>query len=143
MKKLEVKEKLNQLVSHYGELDNQIKTLTKEFDSDKVTIKNLMGDNNIDDCTAGGYTVTRQVSYRTKYNEDKMLDILKADWKQRYGDIECPYIKTKEVVDMDALEAVIYANELPNEVMMKLNDCQEKTEVVALKCTKAKAPKKE
>ena len=67
-----------------------------------------------------------------------MLDVLKADWTARYGNMECPYIKTKEVVDMDKLEAVIYANELPADVLAKLNDCQEKTEVVALKCSKVK-----
>lgn len=130
--------KLDDLVLHYGELDSQIKSLSKEFDSDKVTIKNLMEEESVDDYTAGGYKVVRQVSYRTKYNEDKMLDVLKADWKQRYGDTDCPYIKTKEVVDMDTLESVIYAGELPNEVMSKLNDCQEKTEVITLKCSKVK-----
>ncbi len=136
-------EKLDNLVSHYGEIDSQIKTLSKELDSDKVTIKNIMEEQHYDDYTAGGYKVVRQVSYRTKYNEDKMLDILKRDWTERYGSMECPYIKTKEFVDMDALEAVIYANELPNEVMTKLSDCQEKTEVVALKCSKVKESKKE
>ena len=129
---------LDKLVSHYGEIDSQIKSLSKELDSDKVTIKNIMQDDNLDNYTAGGYKVTRQVSYRTKIDEDKMLDVLKADWKQRYGDTDCPYIKTKEFVDMDTLESVIYAGELPNDVMAKLNDCQEKTEVVALKCSKVK-----
>lgn len=131
-------EKLDKLVSHYGEIDSKIKVLSKELDSDKVTLKNIMTEENLDDYTAGGYKVVKQISYRTKYNEDKMLDVLKADWTARYGSMECPYIKTKEFVDMDALEAVIYANELPTEVMNKLNDCQEKTEVVALKCSKAK-----
>ena len=134
----EIDKKLDTLVSHYGELDSQIKSLTKEFDSDKVTLKNLMSDNKYDNYTAGGYTVTRQVSYRTKIDENKMLEVLKADWKQRYGDLECPYIKVKEVVDSDALEAVIYAGELPAEVLAKLDGCQEKQEVVTLKCTKTK-----
>ena len=129
----------DKLVTHYGELDSQIKSLSKELDSDKVTIKNYMEDNQYKDYTAGGYKLVRQVSYRTKYDEDKMLEILKQDWKERYGDLECPYIKTREYVDMDQLESVIYANELPNETLAKLNNCQDKTEVVALKCIKVKS----
>jgi len=128
----------NKLVAHYGEVDNQIKTLTKELESDKVTIKNIMGEDNLDNYTAGGYKVVRQVSYRTKVDEDKMLKVLKEDWQNRYGEQQCPYIKVREYVDMDQLESVIYAGELPFEVLTKLDDCQEKTEVITLKCSKVK-----
>lgn len=126
------------LVIHYGELDTKIKTLTKELESDKVTIKNQLLATNVDTYIAGNYKVVRQVSYRTKVDEDKMLKVLKKDWESRYGDQDCPYIKTKEYVDMDQLESVLYAGELPKEVLTELNNCQEKTEVVALKCSKVK-----
>lgn len=129
---------LDKLVAHYGDLDSQIKTLSKELESDKVTIKNALENLEVKNYSSGGYTVTRQVSYRTKYDEDKMLKVLKADWQERYGDMECPYIKTKEYVDMDQLESVIYAGELSNKTMAELNKCQEKTEIVALKCSKIK-----
>ena len=52
-------EKLDSLVSHYGELDSQIKSLSKELDSDKVTIKNIMEEQHYDDYTSGGYKVIR------------------------------------------------------------------------------------
>ena len=126
------------LIIHYGELDTKIKTLTKELESDKVTIKNQLLAANVDTYIAGNYKVVRQVSYRTKVDEDKMLKVLKKDWENRYGDQDCPYIKTKEYVDMDQLESVLYAGELPKEVLTELNNCQEKTEVVALKCSKVK-----
>ena len=129
---------LDELVTHYGELDSKIKSMSKELESDKITIKNTLADLKQKDYSAGGYTVTRTVSYRTKYNEDKMLDILKRDWKERYGNMECPYIKTKEYIDMDQLESVLYAGELPAKTMMELNNCQEKTEIVTLKCGKTK-----
>ena len=129
---------LDKLVSHYGEVDNQIKTLSKELESDKVTIKNELANQSITNYSAGGYKVTRQVSYRTKIDEDKMLKVLKEDWANRYGSMECPYIKTKEYVDMEQLESVIYAGDLSNETMTKLNECQEKTEVITLKCSKVK-----
>lgn len=129
---------LKELVTHYGELDQQIKTLSKELESDKVTIKNELEAINKNDYSAGGYKVVRKVSYRTKVDEDKMLKVLKADWKERYGDIECPYIKTKEYVDTDELESVLYAGELPAKTLAELNDCRERQEIVSLTCTKAK-----
>lgn len=134
---------LDELVAHYGEVDSQIKTLTKELESDKITIKNELASQKKDDYSAGGYKVIRQVSYRTKVNEDRMIKVLKDDWKERYGDMECPYIKTKEYIDMEELESVLYANELPENIVTKLNDCQEKTEVITLKCSKIKESKGE
>ncbi len=130
---------LEELVPHYGELDTQAKAIKKEMDSDKVTIKNLLAESNQKNFTAGGYTVNYVVRTKVTVDEDKMLNVLKADWKKRYGDIPCPYIKTKEYVDMDQLESVLYANELPTDVMAELDKCQTKTENVALMCSKAKA----
>jgi len=122
----------DKVVAHYGELDAQIKDLSKERDEDKSAIKDELERQGLSDYTAGGYKVTRQVSYRTTIDEEKMLNVLKTDWAERYGSMECPYIKRVEVVDMEALEAVIYAGELSDEVM------KHKQEVVALKCSKAK-----
>lgn len=129
---------LEELVPHYGELDSKVKEIKKEMDSDKVTIKNLMAESNKKNFSAGGYTVKYVVSNRVSYDEEKMLNILKKDWEKRYGSVPCPYIKTKEYVDSEILESVIYAGELPNSVMSELNECQIKTEVVALKCEKDK-----
>ena len=134
---------LDDLVAHYGEVDSKVKTLSKELESEKVTIKNIMEEEHLDSHDAGGYTVTRVVSERVKVDEEKMLKILKDDWVTKYGSMECPYIKTKEYIDMDQLESVIYAGELSKDVMRKLNECQEKTEVIALKCGKTKKKKEE
>ena len=131
-------DKFDRLVAHYGEVDEHIKSLTKERDGDKETIKDELEKRGESDYTAGGYKVSRQVSYRTSVDEDKMLKVLKSDWTKRYGSMECPYIKTVEVVDTEALEAVIYAGELSDEVMKALDDCQSKKEVITLKCTKVK-----
>ena len=128
----------DKLVAHYGEVDEHIKSLTRERDGDKDTIKEELAKRGESDYEAGGYKVTRQVSYRTSIDEDKMLKVLKADWAERYGSMDCPYIKTREYVDTDALEAVIYANELSDETMKQLEGCQHKQEVITLKCSKIK-----
>jgi len=130
------------LVADYGQIDEKAKELKKIQDSEKEEIKKRMSEQNISSHTAGGYTVTKVVSNREKLNEDKALVILKQDWVSKYGSMECPYIKTREYIDMDALEAVLYAGEIDKETLKRLDACREVTEVVALKCTKAK-PKKE
>lgn len=129
---------LDKLVAHYGEIDNKVKTLKKELDSDKVTLKNEMSTRKLNSHSAGGYTVTYTIREDSVIDETKMLKILKDDWKKRYGDVECPYIRTTEIIDMDKLEAVLYANELPEDVVAKLNDCQTKKPVEVLKCGKTK-----
>ena len=128
----------DELVAHYGEVDSQIKALSKSLDADKATIKDYMATNDYESWESGGYKVIRRVKYRTKVDEDKMLQILKEDWSLRNGDAECPYIKTKEYVDSDALESALYRDRIPQETVAKLNACQTKTEEVALMCVKVK-----
>lgn len=127
-------ESFDELVARYGAMDNQIKTLTTEFNKDKSAIKDIMGLRKLDFHISGGYKVIRQVRTKVKVNEDKMLDILKEDWRTRCGDAECPYIKTREYIDSDALESALYKGDIPAETMAKLNTCQEKVEEIALKC---------
>lgn len=130
--------KFDDLVAHYGEVDTKIKSLKKELDSDKVTIKNEMSKENLSSYSAGGYTVTYSIRNDVEVDEVKMLQILKKDWANRYGSAECPYIRTVEVIDMDKLEAVLYANELPQDVVKQLDSCQVKKPVEVLKCKKDK-----
>lgn len=132
---------LEKVVARYGENDAKMKELKKLCDGDKVTIKNALQNSDTDTITAGGYTVKCTVSNRESLNENKMLSILKQDWETRYPDQECPYIKTREYVDMDELESVLYAGDLPADVLKSLDDCREVTEVVTLRCTKAKENK--
>ena len=60
---------LDKLVAHYGEVDNQVKTLKKELDSDKVTLKNLMREQKLDSHSAGGYTVKYSIRENTEIDE--------------------------------------------------------------------------
>ena len=128
----------DEIVYHYGNVDRQVKEMSKELEETKIIIKNTLKDMGVSDYTAGGYKVTRQVRYKTKIDTDKMLSILKSDWVSRFGDTPCPYIKTIEYVDTEALESVLYNEELPKDVMEKLSTCETKTEEIALKCTKVK-----
>jgi hypothetical protein len=51
--------------------------------------------------------------------------------------MECPYIKTREYIDMEALENAIYQKELTPSVLADMDKCREVTTVVTLRCKKA------
>ena len=129
---------LDALVSDYGHKDAQIKELKKDFDVTKETIKNMLAIGGVSEWTSGGYTVQRVVSERESLNEEKLLPILKAYWASTHGSMECPYIKTREYVDMDALENAIYQKELTPSVLTDMDKCREVTTVISLKCKKSK-----
>lgn len=129
---------LDKLVSDYGHNDAQIKDLKKIADTEKEQIKQLLLEHKEDRWTAGGYTVQRVVSERETLNEEKLLPIIKHYWSSTHGSMECPFIKTREYVDMDRLEEAIYQKELTPNVLAEMDKCREVTTVVALKCKKTK-----
>ncbi len=137
------KSNIDTLVSQYGEHNADFNSLKKIVETEKLELKSLMESENMTEYVGDDYTVTYSVSKKEKFNEDKMLDILKRDWANRYGSLSCPYIKTKEYIDMDILESVMYANELPKETMVELDSCIETTEMVTLRCKKTKKAKEE
>lgn len=131
-------ERLDKLVESFGNHDSEFKELKTVCEEEKKELKSLMEKEKVDAHSAGGYKVSRSVSERTTMNEEMMLAVLKKDWVTRYGSMDCPYIKTKEYVDMDILESVIYAGDLSKETLLELDKCKTVTEVVTLRCSKAK-----
>lgn len=79
------------------------------------------------------YKATRSVSVRSSIDEEAWLSILKTQ-----TDLPEGIIKTKEFVDMDALEDAIYNGAIPKDVLIRLNEHKKETEVVTLKVTKLK-----
>lgn len=122
---------LKDLIPLYGEHDTQFKELKKICDVEKEEIKNQMKELDSDAESYGGFKVTRSVSKRESFNEEKALNILK-----NHGLLNA--IKTREYIDMDALENEIYQGSISNDVLLELDECRSETEVVTLKCTKTK-----
>ena len=79
------------------------------------------------------YKATRSVSVRSSIDEEAWLSILKTQ-----TDLPEGIIKTKEFVDMDALEDAIYNGAIPKDILIRLNEHKKETEVVTLKVTKLK-----
>lgn len=130
-KKIESQVSLDELIPQYAENKAMLDDYKKICDSENKKIKELMP---ADTYTAGGYKATKIIQHRESMNEDKLLDILH----------ECGLevvIKTKEYVDLDALESLIYKNRLDNETLMKIDTCREAKEVVTLRVSKVKEKK--
>ena len=126
------------IIIRYGDTDAKIKELKKVLDKDKENLKWQLEMRGEKDWEAGGYMVQRVVSERETLDEEKLLPILKKNWVKLHGSMECPYIKRKEYIDMDALESAIYEAQLTPEVLKEMDTCRQVTTVVSLKCKKVK-----
>ena len=131
-----------ELIDSYGDHNSEYNALKKICDTEKSQIKTEMEQRNIKGSVATDkYKVTYSVAERETLNEDKMLEILQADWNNRYPNMPCPYIKSKPYIDMDVLETVLYAGEIPDDVVLLLDTCRDVKEVVTLRCSKVKKNK--
>ena len=118
---------LEELIPQYAENKNELDSYRKICDKENAQIKDLMREEGITEKEAGGFTAKYSVTKRESINEEKLLEVLK---KYKVPGI----IKTKEYVDMDALEAYLYgADTLSTEFATDLEACTEKTEIVTLR----------
>lgn len=134
-------ETLDKLIPRYALNKKELDSYESICKKENAEIKKLMLDGNIPEHTAGGFVAKCTTSERESINEAKLLEILKEDWVARNKHIQCPYIKTKEYVDMDALETALYNAEIPEEVVLKMDTCREVKEVTTLRVTVAKQKK--
>ena len=127
---------LEELIPQYAlnksELDSYTKICKEENEQIKAALVEL-GEN---EYSAGGYTVKRIVVTKESMNEAKLLEVL----KQNGIDVA---VKTKEYVDMDALEAYLYNNMPSTDLARQLESCRMTTETVQLRLSKTKAKKGE
>ena len=127
---------LDELVIQYafnkGELDSYTKICKEENEQIKAQLSELGEDT----YSAGGYTVKRIVAVKETMNEAKLLEVLRQN-----GITDA--IKTKEYVDMDALEAYLYNNVPSADLARQLEACRTTSETVQLRLSKTKAKKED
>ena len=128
-------EKLDELVPQYALNKGEYDSYKEIVDKEKEQIKDLLLHIGEKKHTAGGYTVTRSVSVKETWDEDKLLEVAKKH--------KIPVIKTKQYVDMQALEDYLYDHELSPEGAVDLGKCRTKRENVALRLSKAKQRKED
>ena len=143
-KRLQVAEEVNleELITKYADDKEQLDSWKKVCDEENSKIKDVMVK---DDalCTEGGKKWVKQcgsviatVTMKKKetVNEDKLLSIIQL--------MGIPgIIKTKEYVDMEALEAAMYRGELNKDQLLQLDTCREVKFSPELRISKAKESK--
>ncbi len=121
IEKLSLDELVIQYAVNKSELDSY-KTICEE---ENKVIKDEMTRLGEDEHSAGGITIKKVTATKESMNEAKLLEALK-----KHG-ITAP-IKTKEYVDIDALESYLYNNDPSAELASDIDQCRVITKVVKL-----------
>lgn len=126
---------LKELIPIYAVNKSEMDSYKKICDRQNKEIKELMLASNLESEESGDYVATCTVSERESMNESILLEVLK---ETGYAE---GIVKTKEYVDMDALEHAIYTEKVPVEIVAKLDKARETKEVVTLRVGRKKKGK--
>jgi len=129
-------ESLEELIPIYALNKQELDSYTKLCKEENEQIKSALVELGENEYSTGGYTVKRIVATKESMNEAKLLEVL----KQNGIDVA---VKTREYVDMDALEAYLYNNMPSEDLARQLESCRMTTETVQLRLSKTKAKKGE
>lgn len=129
-------EKLDELIPQYAENKAVKDRYEKLCNADNSEIKRLMADYALFSYQAGEYTASRSVSERESFNEEMLLDIVRA-----FDTPELGIIKTKEYIDYDALEAAIYNDMLGKDELLNIQKAKETKFVITLRVSKKRKKK--
>lgn len=129
--------KIDELIVSYAENKSEMNSYKKISDKQNAEIKAYMRENELLEKEAGNYIATYKVESRESINEDILLEQLK----------NCQYlpegiIKTKEYVDMDALETAVYNGKLTKETVVSLDKARIVKPVEVLRIKKVKKNEK-
>ena len=134
----ELEKELETLIPTYGSLDFELKNIKKKADGFKERIKTIVKSLGVKTYRAEDYEITYTEAERVSFKEDKLLIRLKEivankDLKEFEG-----LIKTKEYVDMDVLENLLYHNKFDEAEISSISSCQEIKNIPTLKVKKVK-----
>ena len=129
-------ESLEELIPRYALNKAELDSYTKICKEENEQIKAQLVELGQDEYSAGGYKVKRIVAVKESMDEAKLLEVL----RQNGIDVA---IKTKEYVDMNALEAYLYNNVPSTDLARQLESCRTTSETVQLRLSKVKASKGE
>ena len=129
-------EVLEELIPQYAMNKQELDSYTKICKDENEQIKAHLVALGQDEYSAGGYKVKRIVAVKESMNEAKLIEVL------RQNGIDAA-IKTREYVDMDALEAYLYNNTPSADLARQLEGCRTTSETVQLRLSKVKSNKGE
>lgn len=125
---------LEELINAYKNNKQKVDDLKKVVDRQNKEIKDIMLEEDLKEFTThNNYTAKIVVIEKDTMNEELLLSRLQVV-KDKYPNL----IKTKEYVDLDELENLVYNNLLDDNTISKVNSCITTKEVVQLRISKKK-----
>ena len=125
---------LKELVPLYFDNKQNLDFYKKECDAGNAEIKKIMAEQKIKDYEVDGIVAKYVIQNKESFNEEALLKLLKD---KGYTNV----IKTKEYVDMDALEDALYHDTIDKDTIVAMDKCKEVKEVVQLRVSKKKVKK--
>ena len=125
---------LKELILIYYDNKQNLDFYKKECDAGNAEIKKLMAEQKIKDYEVDGIVAKYVIQNKESMNEEALLKLLK---EKGYTNV----IKTKEYVDMDALENALYHDEIDKDTVVEMDKCKEVKEVIQLRVSKKKVKK--
>ena len=126
---------LDKLIDEFAKNKAEADSYKKICDSENSQIKQLMKDSKITEYETEEYKAVYSVSNRETINEEMLLNIAHAK--------DIPIIKTKECIDYESLETLIYNGQISKEALLEMDKAKESKEVITLKVTKRKKKREE
>lgn len=112
---VEKKESLTTLIPEFGEIKSKADDFKKQAEAKNKAIKKLMAEEGITEKEVEGWQVKYLVSTSDSYDEDAMLEFMKKH--KQFA--EC--IKTREYIDEEVLEDLIYHGKLSKNLVASLD----------------------
>lgn len=134
----QLEEELDALIPTYGSLDFELKNIKKKADGFKERIKTIVKSLGVKTYRSEDYEITYTEAERVSFKEDKLLTKLKEIVIDKNSETFEGLIKTKEYVDMDVLENLLYHNKFDEADISSISDCQEIKIIPTLKVKKVK-----
>jgi len=122
---------LKDLVPLYYDNKQNLDFYKKECDAQNAEIKKIMAEQDVKDFEVDGIVAKYVIQKKESMDENALLKLLK---EKGYTDV----IKTKEYVDMDALENALYHDAIDKDTIVAMDKCREVKEVVQLRVSKKK-----
>lgn len=101
----ELYQSLKKDISTYYEVNNQVKSLKKSMDVLNKNIKEQLMQENLDHVEVGGYSAKITTVSSVSFDPDILLALVKEIGRE-------DLIKTREYVDVDDIERLVYTGEL-------------------------------
>ena len=118
---------LEKLVFKYGVDKGQLDMYKKDVEEGNALIKKVMSELGVTECQADKYKVTKIIQTKESMNEEGLLEFAKTRPELLNA------IRTREYIDFDALESMIYNGEIPAELIVEIGKFKQTKEIETLR----------